>query len=835
MKKKDVKNSLANYKKRLLLNSKINESLFSFTKTRYSSKKYINKTSYPLINNYHNKSFNKCITPHNISTHRNLSFNNMITNSFLIEPDTQNSNPLYSMYKTRYFPKSLKNKEYIREIYNSLPSLKLVNDNKIYNETYNNSKINNTDNMIQNSKDLKDILLTQYKNSVNDFNDIYKNNGEELVTDIKTKEAYKEPISDIVKNNKINMNESIYITSVIKSGRKNYSVEFEDENYYSPKNSLMTLKINNQLINNIKDSAIKCLYNSYAEKINENQKNKLKLLIMPKLNIRLTKFHFENINHQQKLDDSPNHSKKSSFIKKFNSFLSNSKIKKNKENTKNDIITEYNDNNLDENEKITIDSLNMRNSLITEIKNYYCKYLKRNINIPCSRIGATFIKYKNKLYLFGGAISSGKNELWTLEIKTKGPIWKRINYKTDQNINYNLRYGHSCVYLNGNFYIFGGNINLKKLRNIYEDILIYNIKSNHLKSATFQRDQKSLTSTDIYTPPRRNHIAHVIGTNMIVHGGIDISKEYSKENAIFAPNPEEIRITEPVIKNNETFVLNDWMLLDLHNLKWTKMTNIQYKIKDNKKAKKGISRVYHSSCLILSYENIIKGTKINIYKNSKNMKYDVIQKEKDNEYENIAYDIEKEGKYKFDINYEGIYIFGGLDENLKETDNLFILHCFRNPLVFFEPEIGGKPPEKRYMASMYFHKNLNILTIFGGKDLFKIYNDLYILDIMNFEWIKIELFGPENIQARTGHCSGIINDTLFIFGGCDENNKYPLSKTLSIELDLLKNKKIYKIYDNAKTSLKNNPKDTDGKYIMKLLKEGNEIPKNIFLFSSIKA
>ena len=161
---------------------------------------------------------------------------------------------------------------------------------------------------------------------------------------------------------------------------------------------------------------------------------------------------------------------------------------------------------------------------------------------------------------------------------------------------------------------------------------------------------------------------------MIVHGGIDISKEYSKENAIFAPNPEEIRITEPVIKNNETFVLNDWMLLDLHNLKWTKMTNIQYKIKDNKKAKKGISRVYHSSCLILSYENIIKGTKINIYKNSKNMKYDVIQKEKDNEYENIAYDIEKEGKYKFDINYEGIYIFGGLDENLKETDNLFISH-----------------------------------------------------------------------------------------------------------------------------------------------------------------
>ena len=89
-----------------------------------------------------------------------------------------------------------------------------------------------------------------------------------------------------MKNNRINNQENNYISSIIKSRKKNISVEFENENYRSPKNSLLTLKINNQLINNIKESVVNYQYNSYAEKINETQKKKLKLLIMPKLNIK---------------------------------------------------------------------------------------------------------------------------------------------------------------------------------------------------------------------------------------------------------------------------------------------------------------------------------------------------------------------------------------------------------------------------------------------------------------------------------------------------------------------------------------------------------------------
>ena len=598
----------------------------------------------------------------------------------------------------------------------------------------------------------------------------------------------------------------------------------------------MTLKINNQLINSIKESAFKYQYNLYSEKINEKQLNKLKLLIMPKINIRLTKFNFQNTNDNSNTDREMLQSfKKKSIFKKFNinkSTKNKKEIDNNKENKKTSITNELNEeNNIIE--KTTIDSINMRNTLLKEVKSYFCKYLKGNAAIPCSRYGATLTKYKSKLYLFGGATSYEDNDLWTLEIKSKKPIWKKINYKKESDISLNKRYGHSCVFFDNNLYIFGGNINLKSLKYCQEDILIYNLKSNILKIGSFNKERVSLTTRSMYIPQRRNHISHVIGWNMIVHGGIDTTKEYLKENQIYSPFGEEIRqnTESNITRSNESFVLNDWMMLDLITMKWSLMNNIKYKLNDKKlmknaKLKGGVYRVYHSSCLVLSLDSIMKGNRINIYRNNNNIKYDIVDTKKD--ILSNAYDFEKEGKYKFDINYEGIYIFGGLDENLKETNNLFILHCFQNPLIFFEPQIKGIPPEKRSMASINFNKDLNIITLFGGRDTFKVYNDLFILDIMNFEWIKINLFGPENICKRFEHCSGILNENLFIFGGCDENNKYPPSKTFCIDLDILKNKYTDKMYNFAKSSLKQNPKNEEGKFILKLIREGNDIPKNIF-------
>ena len=834
MKIKNGKRVLYKYKNQLIITSKIKNALSFFNKTEYPSKIVSKNYSHSNFTepSLYNKSFSKTTTNLN-NRNRNLSFNKNNSDTFIIEPKMKNLNILNTTYENTFYPNSLKNKDYIREIYNSLPILKISNNE---NDNNKNDEINKNDN----SK-VKEILLKGYNDSVSNFNNIYKNSGEDLINEIKTKGYSNGSLIYFVKNNAVNRAENNYISSIIKGKRKNYSVEFENENFVSPKNSLMTLKINNQLIKNISDYATKYEYNSYAEKINENQIKKLKLLIMPKLKIKLSKFSFDHSNTPKpEKEKSEEESTKRSYYKKYNEYLhENSKSKKEIQKIdKKRKLSKINDNTEETTkfeEKTTIDSVNMRNSLISEVKSYYCKYLKRSVASPSSRIFATFTKYKSKFYLFGGSSSDEENELWVLEIKTKGPSWKKINYIHEPNVIFNKRYGHSCVYYNNNLYIFGGNINLKNLKNTLEDILIYNFKSNILRTASFKKEKVTLTSPDIYIPQRRNHIAHVIGWNMVVHGGIDITKEYSKENVIFSPlgNETGINSENNSIKNNETFILNDWMMLDLITLKWSKMNNILYKLRDKKMMKiakltGGISRVYHSSCLVLSYDNVMKGNKINIFRNSDDIKYDIVDKNKESDVN--EYDFANEGKYKFDVNYEGIYIFGGLDENLKETNDLFILHCFRNPLIFFEPQIKGIPPAKRSMATINYDKNLNIITLYGGKDVYNIFSDLFILDIMNFEWIKINLFGPESISKKMGHCSGIIKDELFIFGGCDENNKFPSSKILCIDLDLLKNKNTSKIYHVARESLKQSPKDAEGNFILKLLREGNEIPKNLFKF-----
>ena len=237
---KNGKSSFYKYKKHFILASKIKYSLSCFNKTGYFSKNNSNVSSYTNINKslLNNKSFSKTTTALN-KNYRNLSFNN-INNSYIIEPINQTSNLLNTTYRNSFYPKSYKNKEFIREIYNSLPYLQVKKNNIEKNEV---NKNNNDNNQI------KEILITEYKNSVHNFTDIYKNNGEDLNNELKGKEIVNESALDFMKSNAVNSKENNYISSIIKSNRKSYSVEFENENYLSPKNSLMTLKINNQFIN----------------------------------------------------------------------------------------------------------------------------------------------------------------------------------------------------------------------------------------------------------------------------------------------------------------------------------------------------------------------------------------------------------------------------------------------------------------------------------------------------------------------------------------------------------------------------------------------------------
>ena len=715
---------------------------------------------------------------------------------------------IHKSFNNTFYPRSFKNKNYLKEVKLHLPPIKT-------NDEY---RPNNA-------------ILTDYESSINKFNYMYKNKGDEL--DI-SKESFDEEVNNEIKKNKIDLDESNFINNILKNNQKqNYSVSLRTrEEFSSPKNSLCTLKINKALMNNISQLSNKYQYQTYADKINETQKFRLKLYIMPKSKIKQLKFTNSNKekpivfdNNETKIKENSNQIKtlKKDLIdkitKKYNKKHTGKKERK-FENNDNAIHLQITEENIPEGDKNIINSTIIRNSLILDTNLYYCKYLKQVLNNPNSRMESTFTPYYNTLFLFGGLQTNNQSDLWELEIGEKTYTWKKRIIK---DMNLNPRFGHTTVLFNDCLYIYGGKFNLRKLKYPLEDFLMYHIPTNTMKIGVFKNSKNLSNRKYLEIPQRRNHISQVIGYYMIVHGGIDISIENLRDNYpefYFNDFNTKKNIELKQSENVLNYILGDFMALDLISLKWMKINNIVFKKKNSKKLLryKSLPRVYHSSCLVLSSEHIEKGIKINMFKNDSD------------EMNNIYLKSQIETKTKFDIKYEGIYIFGGLDGTFKETNNLYILHCFRNPLVLFEPKIKGAPPSPRQMATMNLNNILNYIIIYGGKNINQVFGDIFVLDIMNFQWINVELFGT-NIKTKiSGHCAGIINNKLYVFGGSDEDNKYTSAKLLCIELDLMRNKKLNRIYQYAQTVLSENPKDKTAKNVLDLLNDGADLPPDIYPF-----
>ena len=720
----------------------------------------------------------------------------------------EESSIIHKTFNNTFYPRSYKNKNYLKERKVHLPPLKTNEGENSNNE-----------------------LITDYETSINKFNYMYKNKGDELDN---SKESFDDDVNNEMKKNKIDIDESIYINNVLKKNqRQNFIVSLgHKEEFSSPKNSLYTLKVNKALMEDIYQNSTKYQYQTYANKINETQNMKIKLYIMPKLKVKQIKFGNAFKEKPSIFRDSIRFKENSNQIKTLKKNLIDKitkkfhrkhsfKKEKNNENNNENIHYQITEENIPEGDtKNVVNSTIIRNSLILDTNLYYCRYLKQVLNNPNSRMEATFTPYYNTLFLFGGLQTNNQSDLWELEISDKIYTWKKRIFKE---VDLNPRFGHTTVLFNDCLYIYGGKFNLKKLKYPLEDILIYHIPTNVMRVGIFKNSKNMTNKKYLEIPQRRNHIAQVIGFYMVVHGGIDISLESLRDNY------PEFYFNDFNLKKNKdpktgenvlNYILGDFMALDLITLKWMKINNIVFKKKNSKKLFrfKSLPRVYHSSCLVLSSEHTEKAMKINMFKND------------NDENNNIFLKSQIETKTKFDIRYEGIYIFGGLDGTFKETNTLYILHCFRNPLVLFEPKIKGLPPTPRQMATMNLNNILNYIIIYGGKNINQVFGDIFILDIMNFQWIGVQLFGTDIKTKISGHCAGIINNKLYVFGGSNEDDKYTSAKLLSIELDLMRNKKLTRIYEYAKTVLSENPKDKTAKNVMDLLKDGADLPPDIYPF-----
>lgn len=230
------------------------------------------------------------------------------------------------------------------------------------------------------------------------------------------------------------------------------------ENYESPTNSLMTLKVNRSLINKMTQDINNYQYQTYTSIINSYQKDKIKLFMMPKTVVKGIKYHINFYNNNKKGNSSSqknyqkNNEKQNAkkpltidkaLIDKINKKLNNGdmidnrKVKEKKTTQKNDDTNDINNINTiaqSDNEDLdtnkTIKSTIIRNALIGEIKKYYCKYIPQSNNSnPNSRMLATFTPYYNGLFLYGGMQTHDTSDLWFFVIDNKRYIWEKKGNK----------------------------------------------------------------------------------------------------------------------------------------------------------------------------------------------------------------------------------------------------------------------------------------------------------------------------------------------------------------------------------------------------------------------
>lgn len=250
--------------------------------------------------------------------------------------------------------------------------------------------------------------------------------------------------------------------------------------------------------------------------------------------------------------------------------------------------------------------------------------------------------------------------------------------------------------------------------------------------------EKPNNKNDIYW--RRNHVAVRVGTSMFVHGGID--------------------------ENEKT--LSDFIVYDLVRSYWMKLEC---------KGEKSPAIAYHSAELVCEWDRE-SNLNFNIYKTPENK------------------GIPKK------IRIEGIYMFGGVDEQGIFSNELRILKIGKRPCEWVNPKVTGKPPIGRINASMNFYQHLKILIIHGGrndKDYRAVLNDIFIFDLINFSWIRAET-NPSPLE-RTEHCSFITKDTLIIFGG-NNGKHFNNFEFCVVSLDLVTCYEINRLGLNKRSSSK---------------------------------
>ena len=358
----------------------------------------------------------------------------------------------------------------------------------------------------------------------------------------------------------------------------------------------------------------------------------------------------------------------------------------------------------------------------------YYKYPVKNF--PEGREQFSICRQDNDIIITGGISTKMKTlAIWRLNLTTLE--WKKV--KTDNPIE--NRYGHTALSMNNKLYIFGGKT--KYLNTSYMNNLdIFSFTERKIINCQINGEKPE---------NRKSHIAIFVGTQMLIHGGINVDGK----------------------------ILDDSYLFNMHTLTWNKC--IINKICEHPKL------WGHACCLVIPGQ-ILYNPKFSIYSFPE---FDTVKKK--------------------NIKKKGLFVFGGKSNEDGLSNQLWILLMGKKPLEWIKVDTKGKPPIARYFHTMNFYERGNYVIIHGGRnDIFSdksALNDTFLLNLENFEWLEVKLYSNVsdfNVVNRCGHQSVIYSDKLIILGGMNNNN-YLGSSLLIINLDFSYSNNPFK--DNVESKL----------------------------------
>ena len=345
----------------------------------------------------------------------------------------------------------------------------------------------------------------------------------------------------------------------------------------------------------------------------------------------------------------------------------------------------------------------------------FCYYRYPNKNFPEGKEQFSISLRDKEIIICGGLSAFMKGmSIWSLNLEKLE--WSKIPQKAQTN----NRFGHTSIVYQNKIYLFGGRTKFGR------DFVSPGLEIFSLIDNSFNNQDPE---GNIFPEPRKNHIAELVGSQMLIHGGINEANE----------------------------ILNDCYYLNINQLKWG-IVAINKVIPS--------PRLYgHTSCLILPKE---------YYQNSKLTIYSFPDLEIGNNR----------------LKEKGIYIFGGKSKEEGGLSNkIWILLIGQKSLKWINPEFKGKPPSPRYFHSMNYYDKGNFLIIHGGRNdsvsETSALCDTFLFDLENFEWMEVKLYSQLSnfkVVSRCGHQSVIFSNKLIILGGMNNNN-YVGSTLFIVNLD----------------------------------------------------